>query len=459
MLERVRVNDLVYRSAGELARLVRAHETSAVEIVEAHLAWIEQRNPDLNAIITLDADKALEEARDIDRLRPVGLLSGVPITLKDCHETAGMRTTSGHPPLADYVPVVDGTVAARLRAAGAIILGKTNVSELLADTQSDNPVFGRTNNPWNEGRTPGGSSGGAGAAVAAGMVPLDIGSDVGGSIRLPAHCCGIVGIKPTERRVSNHGHIPGLPGQPRGARYMNSIGPMARDIDDLALALSIIEGPDGYDLDVPPSPADGLPSLPTLSLDGVPFAFATSFPGQPASADTRAAIEQVAAAIATAGGQIEEQLPEINFDEQLAVRASLRRYVRNFTEPPAEPLLATDLFHVLDRREHIIRTWEAFLNERVLICPVMMTTAFPHSPLDTPVTVDGIEYPYASVADYCRPFNLTGQPVVTIPIAVDRDGLPIGIQIVGPLWSDARLLAIAKAISAVGQPIGLPSAP
>jgi amidase len=133
--------------------------------------------------------------------------------------------------------------------------------------------------------------------------------------------------------------------------------------------------------------------------------------------------------------------------------------VRNFTEPPSVPLLAGDLFQTLDRRDHFIRAWQAFLNEQVLICPVMMTTAFPHCPRDTPVIVDGVEHPYSAIADYCRPFNLTGQPVVTIPVALDRDDLPIGIQIVGPLWSDARLLAIAKTISAVISPIGRPITP
>lgn len=452
------MNDLVYRSAGELARIVREREASAVEVVEAHLAQIAQHNPALNAVVTLDADGALAQARAIDRNPTGSALLGVPITLKDCHETAGMRTTSGYPPLADYVPAEDGTVARRLKAAGAIVLGKTNVSPLLADTQSDNQVFGRTNNPWNLGRTPGGSSGGAGAAIAAGMTPLDIGSDIGGSIRMPAHCCGIVGIKPTERRVSNYGHIPDLPGHSRGARYMNSIGPMARDIDDLALALAIIEGPDGFDLDIPPAPNDGLPSLPHIPIETIPLAFSTSFPGLPVSADTRSAIERLAAAIDAAGGRIEERLPNIDFDEQLAVRATLRRYVRIFTEPPSEPLPAEDYFHALDRRDHFVRSWQTFLGDGALICPVMMTTAFPHCPRDTPVTVDGVEYPYSYVADYCRPFNLTGQPVVTIPLALDHNGLPIGIQIAGSLWSDARLLAIAKTISAIIQPIGRPTA-
>jgi amidase len=437
--------------------MIRSREVSSVEVIEAHLARIERLNPALNAIVTLDADGALEQARAIDNgaSERNGPLLGVPITLKDCHETAGMRTTSGHPPLGEYVPERDGTVAARLKAAGAILLGKTNVSQLLADSQSNNPVFGRTNNPWDLSRTPGGSSGGAAAAVAARLTPLDIGSDIGGSIRMPSHLTGIVGIKPTERRVSNHGHIPDLPGDPRGARYMNCIGPMARDIDDLALALSIIQGPDGHDVDVPPAPADGMPQLPDVALDEVAFAYATSFPGLPASADTRAAIERVSTTIAEAGGRIEERLPKLDFAEQIEVRATLRRYVRIFTEPPDEPLPAETYFRTLDRRDHFVRAWQAFLSDQLLICPVMMTTAFPHCDRDTPVTVDGREYPYSFLADYCRPFNLTGHPVVTIPIGLDPDGLPIGVQIVGPLWSDALLLRIAKSLSRIHLPVTL----
>ncbi len=451
------MNDLTYRSARELAQMIREGAVSAVEVTEAHLEQIARHDPALNAVITLDADGALEQARAVDAHQSDGALRGVPITLKDCHETAGMRTTSGYPPLADYVPATDGTVARRLKDAGAIVLGKTNVSPLLADSQSDNEVFGRTNNPWDLSRTPGGSSGGAAAAVAAGFVPFDIGSDIGGSIRQPSHCCGIVGMKPTERRVSNHGHIPDLPDQIRGAQYMNSIGPMARDIDDLALVLSIIEGPDGFDVDVPPTPADGLPALRDIDLAGIPFAFATSFPGLPVSAATKSAIERVASFIADAHGQIDERIPDIDFDEQLDVRATLRRYVRIFTEPAGESLSAEDYFAALDRREHFVRAWQSFLTNQILICPVMMTTAFPHCPRDTSVTVDGVEYPYSYVADYCRPFNLTGQPVVTIPVARDDDGLPIGIQIVGPLWTDARLLVIAKAIATIVEPIGRPT--
>ncbi|HAX24747.1 MAG TPA: amidase, partial [Chloroflexi bacterium] len=192
--------DVSWMDATTLARSIRNRDVSAVEAVAACLSRVERVNPALNAVVTLDAERALARARDCDlRLAAgeyAGPLAGVPALLKDCHETAGMRTTAGSPLLRNYVPAHDGVVARRLREAGAIILGKTNVSELLTDLQTTNPIFGRTNNPWNLDRTPGGSSGGAAAAVAAGLAPLDIGSDIGGSIRVPAHCCGVFGLKP-----------------------------------------------------------------------------------------------------------------------------------------------------------------------------------------------------------------------------------------------------------------------
>src|SRR5438093_3960768 len=189
------MQNLNFSTATELAAAILERRLSSLEVVDAHLAQIARHNPQLNAVVTLDEEGARQRAREADaalaRGELWGPLHGVPMTLKDGHSTAGMRTTAGYPPLADYVPEENGTVAARLKAAGAIIMGKTNVSELLMDIQSNNPIFGRTNNPWNVERTPGGSSGGAAAALAAGMTPLEIGSDFGGSIRIPAHFCGL----------------------------------------------------------------------------------------------------------------------------------------------------------------------------------------------------------------------------------------------------------------------------
>src|SRR6266446_9218327 len=228
--------DIVFSSTTQLAPAIRAGHVSAIEVLEAHLAQIDKHNPTLNAIITMDAGRAYERAREADealaRGEVWGPLHGVPFTLKDAHATAGMRTTTGFPPL-DHVPQEDSTVTARLKAAGGILIGKTNVFQMLADpAQTTNPIFGRTNNPWNVERTPGGSSGGAAAALAAGMTPFDIGTDLSASIRIPAHFCGVCGLKPTEHRVPLTGLIPGLPG-PRPVRIMSCIGPMARTVEDL----------------------------------------------------------------------------------------------------------------------------------------------------------------------------------------------------------------------------------
>src|SRR5260370_39481998 len=208
--------DIVFSSTKQLATAIRAGHVSATEVLEAHLAQIDTHNATLNAIVTMDAEGAHERAREADKAlargQVWGPLHGVPFTLKDAHAAAGIRTTSGFPPLAAHVPEADGTVAARLKAAGGILMGKTNLPVLLGDPgQSNNPIFGRTNNPWNLERTPGGSSGGAAAAVAAGLTPFDIGTDLSGSTRIPAHFCGVVCPKPTQHPVPLGGARPGPP--------------------------------------------------------------------------------------------------------------------------------------------------------------------------------------------------------------------------------------------------------
>lgn len=445
------MSDLHWMDATQLAEALRNRETSAIEVVEAHLARITEHNPALNAVVTLDAEGAIAQARACDQAMAtgeyIGPLAGVPVLLKDCHETAGMRTTAGSPLLRDYIPEHDGTVARRLRRAGAIILGKTNVSELLSDLQTNNPIFGRSNNPWDLNRTPGGSSGGAAAAVAAGLAPLDIGSDIGGSIRVPAHCCGIFGLKPTERRVSNAGHIPDLPGYTRTTRVMNCIGPLARSLDDLDLALRVIAGPDIADPDVPPVP---LPSVTPALLAGLRVAFAPSFPGLAADAATRATIERLAMTLEQHGARVEQRLPEVDFEEQLVTRAALRAIVRMLIEPPAGgPPGAEEYFRILQRRDEIIGLWERyFATYDALICPVMMVPAFEHRTQREDVLLDGQPTSYDLLPGYCRPFNLTGHPVVTLPARTSPEGMPIGVQLVGARWSEARLLGIAQAMSA-----------
>ena len=226
-------------------------------MLDAHLTRIARYNPALNAIVTHNEENARAGAREADaalaRGEVWGPLHGVPVTIKDSFATAGLRTTSGFPPLTNHIPDSDATAVARLRAAGAIVLGKTNLPLLVHGFQSDNPIFGRTNNPWDHARTPGSSTGGGAAAIAAGLSPLELGSDYGGSVRIPAHFCGIYSLKPTNNRIPLTGHIPELPGR-RSVRHVATPGPLARCVQDLVLALQVMAGPDPYHPDVPPLP-------------------------------------------------------------------------------------------------------------------------------------------------------------------------------------------------------------
>ena len=446
--------DIVFSTATALARAIRERQVSVLEVLEAHLAHIARHNPRLNAIVTLDEEGARQRARAADdalaRGEIWGPLHGVPLTLKDVHSVARMRTTAGFEPLAGYVPTNDGTVAARLRSAGAIIIGKTNVPALAADFQTQNLIFGRTNNPWNLNRTPGGSSGGAAAAVAAGLVPLEIGSDIGGSIRIPAHFCGVYGLKPTEHRVSVAGHIPDLPGSPRGVRIMGVVGPLARDIGDLELAFRIIAGADGRDTDVPPVPlrVEDPPPFRELSVAWTP-----TFPGVPAARDVREAMADLAAELARQGSRVEKCLPEVDFAAQRALFSELVGYVVNVFQPRAEgtgPVSLASYLKALDQRDSFILAWEHFFDDwDVLLCPAAMTTAFEHHPTETPFTIGGEQVRYWEMISYCCPFNLTGHPAVVLPLAQDGDGLPIGVQIAGRRWGEERLLAIARTLSDV----------
>lgn len=373
----------------------------------------------------------------------------MPFTLKDAHATAGMRTTTGFPPLADYIPGEDSTVTARLKAAGDILIGKTNVPVMLADYQTHNPIFGRTNNPWNIERTPGGSSGGAAAALAAGMTPFEIGTDLSASIRIPAHFCGLFGLKPTENLVPLTGLIPGLP-TPRPIRIMSCIGPMTRTVEDLALLYSIIAGPDGRDTEVQPVPID---KVSNLSLKHLRIAFAPTFPGIPVAAEIRDAMIELAKQLHPFCAAVEEAtLPQLDFTQELMSAGALIGMTTRAFQPDANepPTTLAQYLEALPRRDQSILAWEQFFNEwDVLLCPPSMVTAFPHCETGTPLHVDGQEVTYWMVSAHGTVFNYTGHPVVVLPYKLDRQGLPIGIQLVGKRWDESRLLAIAKALSEV----------
>ena len=302
------MNELCFQSACEIARALREKEVSALEVVETHLRRIEATHSTLNAVVTLAADRAMDEARAADsrqaRGEPLGALHGVPVTIKDSIETAGILTTGGTTGLAKHVPERDAPVVARLREAGAIVLGKTNTPELTLGGESDNLIFGRTNNPYRLDRTPGGSSGGAAAIIAAGGAALDLGSDVGGSIREPAHYCGIAGIKPTTGRVPGTGHIPASYG---AFDTFAQIGPMARRVEDIELALGIVSGIDWSDPSVVPMP---LGSSTSITLDRLRVATYTDNGLMAPVAEIAEAVNDADAALAAGGVEVVRALPE-----------------------------------------------------------------------------------------------------------------------------------------------------
>ena len=470
-----------FSSALELAASIRSRRIAAAEVVEHCLQRIARYNPALNAICTLDEAGARRRAREADealaRGELWGPLHGVPMTLKDALETAGLRTTGGHPPLKDYVPRRDATAVARLRGAGAILLGKTNVPPLSADYRADNPIFGRTNTPWNLERTPGGSTGGGAAAVAAGLSTFDVGSDLAGSVRTPAHFCGLFGLKATERRIPNAGHIPEPPGVPRAVRHMNVLGPLARSVDDLALITRIISGADAAEPDVPPMPWIDAPARP---LKAHRIAWSADFSGIPVTRETRQAIETLGAELARAGCPVEQRTPE-GFDFEAAWETwgeiAIAERAATGRERSAERVAAlnatlgeqyavargsakgvrdgvAEYLVALNRRDALIAILEGFFQSfDALLCPVTVSPAIPHVPFGTPIEVDGRKVPYfiAGTAYTC-PFNLTGHPAVVLPLTRSNEGLPIGVQVVGARWSEPGLLALARHISLISGP-------
>src|SRR5262245_41330822 len=297
-------------SAVDMLAALRARRVSAVELLERHQSRIARHNPELNAIVEPDFERARRDAEAADARRARGEdapLSGLPMTLKESINVRGLRTTAGLSEGKDFRTEHAAPVTQRVKAAGAIVMAKTNVPQMLSDWQSSNPVYGRTNNPWDLGRTPGGSTGGGAAALAAGLTPLEIGSDIGGSVRNPAHYCGVYALKPTEHRVPTTGHIPEPPSVPRGVRHMNTIGPLARSVEDLTLALRLIAGPDGCQWEVPPIPLEDVADRP---LSMTRLAWTDDFGGVPVTKDIRQALKALAEELQRHGCHIERQTPE-----------------------------------------------------------------------------------------------------------------------------------------------------
>ena len=473
-----------FASATEIAAAIRLRRVSAHEVLEMYLERIRKYNPMINAICTLDEAGARARAREADvalaRGELWGPLHGVPMTIKDALETAGVRTTGGYPPLSDHVPKKDATAVARLKAAGAVLVGKTNVPPLSADGRADNPIFGRTNNPWNLECTPGGSTGGGAAAVAAGLSAFDVGSDLAASVRVPAHWCGLFGLKPTEGRVPNTGHIPEVPGTPHALRHMNTLGPLARSVDDLAAILKVIAGPDERDWETAPAP---LEDAPAPRLSSLRFAWCTRFGSETPSRETSDAINSLANKLSRIDCEVKEGAPSgFDFDDAWETWGEVVIAERVVTQGDAarervEKLRASlgdlpvargaargarasvaDYMVALTRRDRLIGALEAFFADcDAWLCPVAYGPAIGHVPFGTPVEVDGRKVPYflAATAFTC-PFNLTGHPAVVLPLAITKEGLPIGVQVLGRRWGEPALLALAKQLALVTGPFRAP---
>lgn len=420
------------------AAAVRAGATTALAQAEAAIARIEARNPALNAVVVPDFDRARAAAADLDARIAAGFdapLLGVPMTVKESFDVAGLPTTWGFEEHRDFLAEADAVAVARLKAAGAIILGKTNVPPALADLQSTNPVYGRTNNPHDPARVAGGSSGGSAAALASGMVPLEIGSDIGGSIRVPAHFCGVWGLKPSYGALSRDGHYwPRTQGHPGP---LSVVGPLARSPDDLAAALDVLA-------DLP------LPRPRFTEARGLRILLVTAHPVSPVEPAVAAAVEAVGAVLARHGAVVEthsDLLPDQG--KQFADYMRLLAVTLARGAPSADGTHASlaDWFAMLDTQAQTARAWERlFADHDAVIAPVLGVPAFEHSDValrERTLTVAGVETPFGLQFGWPGLATYPGLPATAVPVTV-HNGLPIGVQVITARHRDHDSIAIAR---------------
>ncbi len=470
-----------YLTVKELVALLRQRKITSEALVEHAISRIEAMDGKTNVIVVRDFEKAREAARLADRALDEGVelpLLGIPMTVKESFNVEGLETTWGIEQAKGNIAAQDAVMVQRLKDAGAIILGKTNVSYLLIDWQAANPVYGVANNPWDLTRTPGGSSGGSAAALAAGYTPLELGSDIGGSLRMPASFCGVYSLKPTYNLLPSRGHThPVEKVLSIGARVDFSVaGPLARSADDLDIALDVLAGPDdvkakAYKLELPEARHDDLKDYRVLMLDEHPLA--------PTSDDIRKKVQGLAEKLKNAGCQVSTAsalLPDLslvgrtylkmlmsffsaNLPDEVYARELERAKNPNEADDSIEGsmLQGTTLSHRnwvrTDRiRTGIIDQFHSFFEEfDVILCPVSPTVAFPHDHsrvTERKLTVNGNEIPYLHQSMWISIATLTGFPATTIPIGVDEDGLPIGAQIIGPYLEDRTTIRFASLIEA-----------
>ncbi|GAB2687454.1 amidase [Nocardia thraciensis] len=466
-----------FRSAEELSTAMHAGAVTAVELTEEAIARIERDDKAINAICVRTFDRARAAARRADGMRARGEdrpLLGVPVTVKESYNIAGLPTTWGMPQHADFIPAEDAVQVSRLETAGAVVLGKTNVPVTLRDIQSFNEIYGTTNNPWDHDRTPGGSSGGSAAALASGFGALSLGSDLAGSLRTPAHFCGVYAHKPTLGLAPTRGMV-APPAQALPIDLdLAVVGPMARTARDLALLLDVMAGPDplthgiAYDLALPPARHERLSDFRVLVIEDHPII--------PTGSAVRAGVHRVAAALADAGARVERHSPllpdltaaaslymllmlsnataglPVDVYEQLRTRAAaLHADDRSLDAARLRGMVLShrDWVEASNARELHRHDWrQLFAEFDAVVCPITPTPAFPHDHdgglQDRRIDIDGVEYPYFDQLVWAGVATLPGLPATAIPASRSQAGLPVGVQLIGPMFEDRTPLWLAE---------------
>jgi Asp-tRNA(Asn)/Glu-tRNA(Gln) amidotransferase A subunit family amidase len=458
------VSELSFLSAAEMAKRVRSRQISPMELVDAHLAKIEKLNPVLNAFVQVDAERAREAAQKAEKtvMRPasVGPLHGVPISIKSSISVDGLRCEAGTHLRAGFVARQDAPLVTRLKNAGAIILGTTNTPELLMAWETDNLLYGRTNSPWDLERTPGGSSGGEAAAIAAGMSAGGVGSDGGGSIRVPAHFSGICGLKPTPGRIPATGHFPASAGP---FASIGVVGPMARTVEDLRILFEVMQGPDVGDTNAAPVPMQ----WPTNDeVKKLKVGFFEDDGRTPVMPEIRSAVRTAAEALRSAGFQVEEFHPE-GLEEARVLwwkyfvvaggmllrpmfsgrDAAMSPILKQFLDwsGESEPHSGRSLLDAWIRRDALrAQFFEQMEEYPILLCPPAAVSAFRHG--ERSWEIDGKTVKYLDAWSYAEFFNLLGNPAAVVPVLQSREGLPVGVQIVGRPWREEEVLSVAAVI-------------
>ena len=427
-----------------LAAQIRKRELSPLEAVDAAIARIEDRDMQIDAVVVCDFERARETAQALDGQTPGENrpLFGVPMTIKESFDIAGLPTCWGHKQFADNIAKRDARIVQKLKAAGVIFIGKTNVPPDLADWQSRNPVYGRTRNPHDTSRSPGGSSGGSAAAVASGMVPCEYGTDIGGSVRVPAHFCGVWGHKTSWGLVSKHGHDhPMMAGGDAHDGALSIAGPIARNADDLTLLLQLTASI--------PMRASG------KRLSDCRLLLVTDYPGSPVDAAVLGPIEAAAAALEAAGIRIErttDLLPDLARQQQDYMKMLNIAMARGMPAPDGSRATATDWFNLLDAQARNEAAWHAlFETYDFVLAPPAPVLAMPHREgrvFDGTLTINGREESAAAGLAWAGIATFPNLPSTVLPVGA-TDGLPCGMQVIGPRWSDLDCIAAAKAIGEV----------